>query len=590
MNRPVLSFSVLLAVAAAAPAAAAVFSVGPPGTAGDCTHTNVQAAIDAAAANPGPDEIRLVRNTTPGYAQQALVIDGHDLTLIGGVADCTAVVTNGRTWLSGAGGAAAPVIAIRGNPGTSLQVRLQGLGLHGGDSEGPDPGGGLSIRAGGDFALADSDILNNSAQMGAGIGIYGAEGDGVTRVVLGDNVSISGNAYAGATSSIGGGISVQRADLSLCGSNTVVRGNRAYNAGGIWLGGVSADSPAHLELCVANAPNTPVLDNNTATRGGGLQLQPYATARIYTRDADRPLRIARNSADYGGAIDAHGATARVDLWEVHIAENTGHLEGGAFALFNGAQIGVHPALSADAPAGAVPCARHRCNTLAYNRSDSAQSQGGTVAALTTTANTTPPQLHIDNALITRNNGSSLFSAIQVESGAAAPALISLRNSVIAGNAQAVSWVRVTGGSEFRCDLCTVAYNGLQSAGGVALISSDGALHLRRSIIWEPGRELIAGASATVSAQSLLVHDASDLAGQSDIRVANPNFVNDADDFHLRPDSPALDSAAADEAPAVDLDGNPRVRDLDDIPDRLGVVDLGAYERRDNDQLFGDGFE
>lgn len=592
MNRPAWSFFALLAAAAsAAPASAAVYRVGPPGTSGGCTHTEVQAAIDAAAANPGADEIRLVRNTAPGYTQQALVIDGQDLTLTGGLADCAALTINGRTWLSGEGGIAAPVIAIRGSTGSRLQVRLEGLGLQGGDNDGYQYfGGGLSIHAGGDFVLANSDILGNSAPMGAGIGIVGAEGDGITRVTLGDSVTISGNGYSGDSVSVGGGIHVYGAYLSICGSGTSIRWNHAYNAGGIRVAGVSASWPARLELCAANPPDSPVLENNSALRGGGLQVQYHATARVYTRDADRPLRIANNRADYGGAIDATGATTRVDLWEVHIAGNTGDREGGAFTLFDGAQIGVHPATSPDAPPGAVSCASHRCNTLADNRSDGVQGVGSAVAALSTLPNAAAPQLHIDNALITGNRGTRLFSAIRLESGTAAPARISLRNSVIAANPQASSWIQVTGGSEFLCDLCTVAYNGPASTGGGPLLASDGPVHLSRSIIWDPGRDLFATAPASLSAQSLLVHDDSDLAGQADIRVGDPRFIDNAGNFHLRPDSPALDSAAADDVPAFDLDGNPRVRDLTDIPDRLGAVDLGAYERRDNDSLFRDGFE
>lgn len=590
MDRPNCLFFVLLAAAAsAAPATAAVFGVGPPGTAGGCTHTDVQAAIDAAAANPGPDEIRLVRNSAPGYTVQALVIDGQDLTLIGGLPDCAATTPNGRTWLSGAGGVAAPVIAIRSDMGTPLQIRLEGLGLQGGDSEGPNAGGGLAIRARGDFVLSHSDILGNSAPMGAGIGIFGAEGDGATRVTLGDSVTIAGNIYSGDSPSLGGGISVQGADLSLCGNDTSLQWNRAFNGGGIWIAGVSAQWPARLDLCAANLPSRPVLENNSAARGGGLQVQAYATVRIYTRDAERPLRISRNRAEYGGAIDASGPTAKVDLWDVHVAGNFGDREGGAFTLFDGAQIGVSPATSPDAPPGAAVCADHRCNTLADNWSDPVQGLGGTVAALATLPNTAPPRLRIDNALITRNVGTSLFSAIQLEPGATTPAQISLRNSVIAANPQAAYGISVNDGSEFICDLCTIAYNGLESTGG-ALIVSNGPVRLRRSIIWEPGRDLFAVTPGNLSAQSLLVHDNADLAAQSDIRVGNPRFVDDAGDFHLRPDSPALDSAAADETPATDLDGNPRARDLADVPDRLGVVDLGAYERSDNDSVFRDGFE
>jgi hypothetical protein len=591
VDHPIRFFFVLLAAAAsAAPATAAVFGVGPPGSPGGCTHTDVQAAIDAAAANPGPDEIRLVRNSTPGYTEQALVIDGQDLTLIGGLPDCAATIPNGRTWLSGAGGVAAPVITIRSDTNTPLQVRLEGLGLEGGDNEGPSPGGGLAIRARGEFELAHSDILGNSAPIGAGIGIFGAEGDGATRVTLGDSVTIAGNVYSGELPSIGGGISVHGADLSLCGNDTSLQWNRAFNGGGIWVAGLTAQWPARLNLCAANLPSRPVLENNSATRGGGLQVQSHATVRIYTRDAEKPLRIARNRADYGGAIDAAGPTAKVDLWDVHVAGNTGVLEGGAFTLFDGAQIGVSPATNPDAPPDAAVCADHRCNTLADNWTDPAQGLGGTIAALATLPTTAPPQLHIDNALITRNVGTRLFSAIQLEPGVIAPAQISLRNSVIGANPQAASWVTVNDGSQFLCDLCTVAYNGPESTSGGALIVSNGPVRLRRSIIWEPGRDLFTGTAGNLSAQSLLVHNDADLAGQSDIRVGDPRFVDDTGDFHLRPDSPALDSAAADDTPATDLDGNPRVRDLLDVPNRLGVVDLGAYERLDNDVLFRDGFE
>ncbi len=591
MYRPTRFFFVLLAAAAsAAPATAAVFGVGPPGSAGGCTHTDVQAAIDAAAANPGPDEIRLVRNSAPGYTGQALVIDGQDLTLIGGLPDCAATTPNGRTWLNGAGGVAAPVITIRSDTGIPLQVRLEGLGLEGGDNEGPHAGGGLAIRAPGDVVLARSSILGNSAPMGAGIGIFGAEGDGATRVTLGDSVTISGNVYSGDSPSLGGGISVQGAHLSLCGNDTYVHWNRAFNGGGIWVAGVYAQWPARLDLCSANLPSSPVLENNSAVRGGGLQVQSHATVRIYTRDAERPLRIARNRAEYGGAIDASGPTAKVDLWEVHVAGNSGDREGGAFTLFDGAQIGVSAGTSPDAPSGAAVCADHRCNTLADNWSDPVQGAGGTVASLATLPTTAPPRLRIDNALITRNVGTSLFSAIQLEPGATTPAQISLRNSVIAGNPRASYGIRVNDGSEFLCDMCSVAYNDLESTGGGAFIVSNGPVRLRRSIIWEPERHLFVGTPGNLSAQSLLVHDDTGLAGQSDIRVGNPRFVDDAGDFHLRPDSPALDSAAADETPATDLDGNPRVSDLADVPDRLGAVDLGAYERSDNDSVFRDGFE
>ena len=51
---------------------------------------------------------------------------------------------------------------------------------------------------------------------------------------------------------------------------------------------------------------------------------------------------------------------------------------------------------------------------------------------------------------------------------------------------------------------------------------------------------------------------------------DPRFVDpEAGDFHLRPDSPAIDRGTAEDAPSVDLEGTPR-------PQGRGY-DLGAYE-------------
>src|SRR4030095_1642670 len=60
--------------------------------------------------------------------------------------------------------------------------------------------------------------------------------------------------------------------------------------------------------------------------------------------------------------------------------------------------------------------------------------------------------------------------------------------------------------------------------------------------------------------------------------ADPLFVNSsAGDFHLRQSSPAIEAGnnQAPNLPATDLDGHPRLIDVDS--DGLSVVDMGAYE-------------
>lgn len=72
-----------------------------------------------------------------------------------------------------------------------------------------------------------------------------------------------------------------------------------------------------------------------------------------------------------------------------------------------------------------------------------------------------------------------------------------------------------------------------------------------------------------------------------VLVAAPGFVA-SDDFHLRPDSPAVDFARNLGNANVDLDGEPRGVDERGVPNRFGPVDLGAYELPAG--IFTDGFE
>lgn len=89
---------------------AAVYTVGPKGTPGSCTHSTIQAAINAAAGNPGTDEIRISANQI--WPAQALYVENHGVDLIGGFADCASEMPTAQTELSGAGGVSAPVVFV----------------------------------------------------------------------------------------------------------------------------------------------------------------------------------------------------------------------------------------------------------------------------------------------------------------------------------------------------------------------------------------------------------------------------------------------------------------------------------------------
>jgi hypothetical protein len=181
-----------------------------------------------------------------------------------------------------------------------------------------------------------------------------------------------------------------------------------------------------------------------------------------------------------------------------------------------------------------------------------------------------------------NNGSTLLlvgSASRIE------------NSLLRGNdgggGGSGALVRVIDGSSLVLNSSTVAGN----AGGSTLIelfSDNGAnnLHLRNSIIWQPGTSVLAATPAdTVASVCVNAHENASI----EALVHEPGFVDaPAGDYRLLAASPNIDACADPFAgPVADLLGRERPTDLGaDHGD--GDFDRGAYEL--GDFIFADGFE
>jgi hypothetical protein len=564
---------------------AAVYTVGPTGTPGTCTHTTIQAAIDAAASNPGSDEIRIAANQTWGAL--ALYIENQDLDLSGGFSDCFPLAPTSQTTLSGAGGLSASVINVSNTD--SHLLRLHRLQIVDGDPvfamAGSRDGGGLRIRGPGRLELEWVRIADNRAFTGGGIFLQNDTLDFPLTLAIADHVQIEDNQ---AIEGYGGGIYMTGVNLTLAGVDTSIRRNSAgNNGGGIAL--LSGQSST-IDIASAGADADGVISaNTTLVDGGGIYVEGNHEVYLYTSDPVSPVRLERNHARSGGAIYAERGAA-ITMWEAIVSDNVATGDGAAVYL-DGAILGAYRIPGASSPpAGATACALPIvCNLWEYNRalSDNGIPASGALATIGGAANT-PSSLRIESAVVRLNQGINLLSDVCFSG--ICPLSVTLTNSAFVENT-VQSFADSEYGSSLYLDTCTIA--DLGTIDSPMFNVGNGVLSLSRSIIWQPGRTII-GSSQVLVASFLLLHDVSQFPADPYILEGDPRFVDPANgNFQLMANSPALDIAPVDEDHEVtlqDLARAGRVVDLPQIENLAGPLDLGAWERQEVDILFSNDFD
>jgi len=201
---------------------------------------------------------------------------------------------------------------------------------------------------------------------------------------------------------------------------------------------------------------------------------------------------------------------------------------------------------------------------------------------------------IENALVEGNvifdNGTGGGSGINMDAGVNGV----IRNNLLYGNhASGISLYRIDGGAGATNNLVINNTIVQASDGRWAINISDGSTGntLRNNVLWSahPFRGVItidaaSRAGFTSDRNSVMSRFSIDGGGSvisfaawqaqgydANSFVATPeqNFVAPGSDFHLLPTSPAVDAGTSVNAPATDLDGEPRPAG--------GGVDLGAYE-------------
>ncbi len=592
-QKTVIWGSLLISLAVASPAGASTFKVG---TGTGCTHSTIQAAVNAANANPGVDHIIITRSLN--YTAQAVKIQqAQPLTITGGYPTCAATTPSGeRTVVSGNGGSADSVFTVE--PGAA-EILFDNLFIRDGDDSNIHYGGGIDFTGSGALTLNNVTLTQNEAGYGGGLSARGT-GPNASVLFLGDVIILNNLATQD-----GGGVHL-RGEITLYAlePNTAIWLNRATglanSPSGVFHGyggGLAVLSPAKAYIG-SSGYSLGTIYGNTARAGGGIAALADAGSgferslvNMFTTDPTKPQKVNGNRAtDAGGAFysDASNSafarlTGQIYLWDTTVENNSAPIGSIGFlassSAFTGSTSSGYLSMN-DQPSGnydprpitSVPCNPGIvCSVARNNRSEDASGNPSNGALIHSTSDA---NMRINNYRFTENSARSLLDLTSAFS-------LKVANTLIDNNTfTAAVFQFPQDDPEVRLNYLTITDN---TIGGPGVIAHRGHVALNRSIVWQPGKTVrdTAASSGTFDGSYVQSNERASIP-----LVANsyypfdPGFVNPTlKDYRLRAGAPALDEAPYDSSleGALDVDRLPRSVDLSLVPG--ASVDLGAYERQ-----------
>ena len=581
--------SVLCGFSATSSAAIFLVGAGP-----SCQYSTIQAAVNAAAANPGADIVRIAN--AGSYFAEAVSIGAQDLTIDGDYAACADTTPGGTdASISGLGGSAAPVFSISG---AGIR-RFSNLSIVRGDQVAAGEGGGINFDGSGELVLSNVSMAFNTAGFGGAINFRGAGADAsltlLSGTVLQQNEAITGGGGAirmeGAAQlyiqeprilisdnfavlGSGGGILLLDDAFAIISSegfgSGVITNNRARDGGGIALEANSVDDLSKLLMYSTNAAIPVSLRGNIASsKGGAVYINPYA----------------QNTVPFGSVLP-------VCLNSFYLSGNRAQ-EGAA--IYSGSGFGVSIAVESNTflnagncgliATGSVPCTRglNGCNTIENHVSETTSGVATSGATILLQDEGT---LEIYDAQFRNNRGGSVIRTIEQTQ-------LVLRNVLMANNTVTGSLMRVNSNIN---DIKTVIQHTTlagNSIGGTRVVEfEDGPAELKfnHNLIFQPGKiSVTLPFSINNNGPTNWDYNATSDTAQVlplpwQLINIDPRFVSAAlGDFRLRVGSRLVDRFP--NVPVIattsDLDARPRPSKLSIIPGSESV-DVGAYERQEED--------
>ena len=578
------------------------------GSDGFCDFSDIPAAIAAAAANP-PHNIYIAVNAT--YTAEGIVINNQDVNIVGGFANCSALVSpSGTSTISGALNGGKSVIAITG----TSNVTLQNLTIRNGKRSADFTGGGIDFAGSGTLTLAASQVTNNTAGDGGGINVSGSPGpleltiqantliNSNTAINSGGGIRVVGNArlfmledftyvaFNTATGGDGGGVQVlgpARADIGSPGYNlaAVINSNSAVNGGGISVDASQNNGQAILRMFSTDATRPVRISSNAASaNGGGIYLKPYPTGNgglpSHATLCAHDYRLDSNVGIEGSAIYVVGNTSDQQATDVLLQPTSVDTTGS----------GCDP--ETPESLGAVPCnVGAGCNMIDSNQAidinnNDQATNGATIFGQSGII------LEANRLMLRGNSGGYAVHG----TGNTQIANFILSNCLIAEN-QLTHELALAENALLSINNCTLANDGI---GATHVIRSDSTMVLKNSIIDEPGTLALdhSGAASDLTVAYVLSNDISTFPPVNPLYISgDPLFVGNGD-YHLQAyvqNGLVTASHAIDYAPLVpgndfDLDGRPRDQNVGQVQDVYGYRDLGAYEMQPIvDRIFADAF-
>ncbi len=596
-QKTVIWGSLLLGLAVASPAGASTFRVG---TGTGCTHSTIQAAVNAADANPGRDSIIITRSLS--YTAQAVKIQqAQSLTLAGGYATCADSAPSGeRTIVSGNGGSADSVFTVES--GDAEEILFNNLLIRDGDESIDYYGGGIDFTGSGTLTLSNVTLTQNEAGYGGGLSARGTGPD--TTVRLREETIINNNL----ATQDGGGVHLRGiVKLYALEPFTAIWLNRATGLANVPIGtyhgyggGMAVVAPAKAYIG-SSGYSLGTLYGNTARAGGGIAALADSSfviglVYLFTNDPTKPQKVNGNRAtDVGGAFysdaNADYSEGAILLWDTTVENNSAPIGSIAF-LASDSEIGIansgifnmngslYTAGVFNRPGASVACNPGvACSVARNNRSEDAAGNPTNGALI---HGTEDAYSFIGNYRFTGNSARSMLDLASADG-------VKVSNTLIDNNTFTAAVLQFPADDpEVELNHLTIVDN---TIGGAGVIAHRGHVALNRSIIWQPGKKVrdTAASSGTFDGSYVIANETASIPA-----VANsyfpfgPAFMNPTlKDYRVRAGSSAVDKVAYNAAldGTLDVDGLPRSVNLPLVPgDNNFVVDLGAYERQSIDNI------